>query len=58
MENHLGHELDLDDDVHHLNGIKDDNRLENLVVISHGKHTAKTNLNRQAQVAIEKATRS
>lgn len=38
MEEHLGRKLTKHEDVHHINGIKDDNRLVNLEVVSHTFH--------------------
>jgi hypothetical protein len=40
MEIALGRELTRDEHVHHVNGQKDDNRLENLQVMAWGEHAA------------------
>ena len=39
MEQKLGFVLPKEFDVHHINGDKTDNRIENLVVLTHGAHT-------------------
>lgn len=38
VEKHLGRYLEYYEDVHHVNGNKIDNRLENLIVLSHSDH--------------------
>lgn len=43
MEQKLARSLTKDEDVHHINGIKTDNRIENLQLISHKKHASLTN---------------
>jgi endogenous inhibitor of DNA gyrase (YacG/DUF329 family) len=50
MEQHLGRRLASDEHVHHVNGVKDDNRLENLEVLSHSDHSRVTSAERKAQL--------
>jgi transposase-like protein len=48
IEEHIGREVKDDEAVHHINHIKTDNRLENLILMKHGEHTRLHNLERAA----------
>lgn len=43
MENKLNRYLLPNEDIHHINEIRDDNRIENLLVLTHGQHSSLTN---------------
>lgn len=40
MEKHIGRHIEKDEVVHHINGIRDDNRLENLQLMTFKEHAA------------------
>jgi hypothetical protein len=39
MEKHINRKLDRMEDVHHINGIKNDNRIENLIILTRAEHS-------------------
>ena len=41
MENYLGRKLGLEEKIHHVNGIRDDNRIENLKLVENQSIHAK-----------------
>jgi len=40
MSEHIGRPIAKNENVHHINGIKDDNHLENLVLMTRSAHTS------------------
>jgi hypothetical protein len=53
MAQHLDRCLDKEEMIHHLNGIKDDNRIENLALVNTNDHKIITILDRRVRVLEE-----
>lgn len=47
MENYIGRKLTSKEIIHHINGIKTDNRIDNLMVISQSEHVKKYDAGRK-----------
>lgn len=53
-EKSLGRPIASEQDVHHINGIPNDNRPENLIVMIHGRHRAHHNTGKKASPALRR----